>query len=63
MTVYHVSGYPWSPEEGVKSHRAGVIGSCELLYVGAGNQIWVLWKKIAEVLNYCLIFSVLTYMS
>lgn len=40
-----------------------IIGSCELLYVGAGNQIWVLWKKIAEVLNYCLIFSVLTYMS
>lgn len=45
VTVCHVSGYPWSPEEGVKSHGAGVIGSCELPYVSAGNQTWVLWKK------------------
>jgi hypothetical protein len=34
----HVYKYPKRPEEGLRFPGAGVIGSCELPGLGAGNQ-------------------------
>lgn len=38
--------YPQSLEEGVISAGTGIIGSCELLCIGAGIQTWVLCKSV-----------------
>lgn len=37
--------YPQRPGEGIRSTGAGVIGDCELLGVGAGDQTQVLCKS------------------
>lgn len=45
MSVHRcVCGYPWRPEEGVRSLGAGVTGY-ELPRMGAGNQTSALWKS------------------
>lgn len=40
--------YPHSPEEGIESPGAGIIGSRQWLHVGAGNWILDLRKSSAH---------------
>lgn len=37
--------YLWESEEGIRPPKAAVPGSCELINVGAGRQIWVFGKN------------------
>lgn len=41
----HVCKYPRRPEEVIQSPVPGVIDSCQLPNMDAGNWIWILWKS------------------
>lgn len=42
MYMLHVCGCHWRLEEGASHSVAGIIGSCKLPEVSAGDQTWVL---------------------
>lgn len=48
--VLNLPQFPRRPEEGVRFLGVGVTGACELLSVGAANQIPILWET-ASLLN------------
>lgn len=47
-----VCGYLYRLKEDVKSHGTGGPDSCELLNVGSGNQMWILYKSSKYSLSY-----------